>query len=141
MKSSSKLPAPQSTPIPDFNRTQLHILQILWEGNEALKPADIEERFEWDIENATLRSVLALMVESGDLDREKCGKAYHYFPRRPKTAAVSEMLSGLARLFGGGSRVGLFSQLIQENSFSEEELKQLRELAKSARKPEKPPKS
>lgn len=126
MKSSSR-----NAPIPDFNKTQLHIMQILWDADDALKPSEIGERFEWPIENATLRSVLALMLERGDLNRERRGKAYHYSSCRPKTAAVSDMLSGLARLFGGGSRVGLFSQLLQEDSLSEEEIKQLLELAKA----------
>jgi BlaI family transcriptional regulator, penicillinase repressor len=116
-------------PIPDFNRTQLHIMQILWDADDALKPSELEARFEWPIENATLRSVLALLLERGDIDRVKRGKAYHYFSRRPKSAAVSEMLSGLARLFGAGSRVGLLSQLMQEDSLTDEEIRQLRELA------------
>jgi len=109
-------------------------MQLLWDADDALKPAELESRFSWPIENATLRSVLALMLERGDLDREKRGKAFHYFPRKQKTAAVSDMLSGLARLFGSGSRVGLLSQLLQEDSLSEEEIRQLRELAETSTK-------
>ena len=121
--------SPNQAPIPDFNRTQLHIMQILWDSEDALKPSELEERFEWPIENATLRSVLAILLERGDIDREKRGKAFHYFPRRQKTAAVSDMLSGLARLFGNGSRVGLLSQLMQEDSLTDDEILQLKELA------------
>ncbi|MDF2377929.1 MAG: BlaI/MecI/CopY family transcriptional regulator [Verrucomicrobiales bacterium] len=128
-------PSRDEVPLPEFNRTQLHIMQILWDADEPLKPAELESRFEWPIENATLRSVLALMLERGDLDREKRGKAFHYFPRRKKGAAVSEMLSGLARLFGTGSRVGLLSQLMQEDSLSEEEIRLLRELVNATDKP------
>jgi len=84
------------------------------------------------MENATLRSVLALMLKRGDLDREKRGKAFYYFPKKEKTTAVSDMLSGLARLFGGGSRVGLLSQLLQEDSLTDEEIRQLQELAQSS---------
>ncbi len=131
--------SPNEVPLPDFNRTQLHIMQLLWDAEEPLKPAELEARFEWPIENATLRSVLALMLERGDLDREKRGKAFHYFPRRKKTAAVSDMLSGLARLFGSGSRVGLLSQLMQEDSLSEEEIQQLRELVNASGIPNKKP--
>ncbi|MDF1658891.1 MAG: BlaI/MecI/CopY family transcriptional regulator [Verrucomicrobiales bacterium] len=129
-----------SAPIPDFNKTQLHIMQLLWDADEALKPSEIEAKFTWPIENATLRSVLAVMLERGDLDREKRGKAFHYFPRQQKTAAVSDMLSGLARLFGSGSRVGLLSQLMQEDSFSEEEIQQLRELVNNPDKTNTHPK-
>lgn len=121
--------SPNKVPLPDFNKTQLHIMQILWNADDALKPSELEARFEWPIENATLRSVLALMLERGDVAREKRGKAYHYFSRKPKSAAVSEILSGLARLFGAGSRVGLLSQLMQEDSLTDEEIRQLKELA------------
>lgn len=127
-ESSSKNSAAE---IPDFNRTQLHVLQILWKSDTSLKPAEIEEQFEWPIENATLRSVLAVMLEQGDLEREKQGKAFHYFARRPKNAAMAEMLNGLAKVFGSGSRVGLFAQLLQDNSLSAEEARELRKIADS----------
>ena len=126
----------EEAPIPDFNRTHLHILQILWDAEGALKPAQIEERFDWPIENATLRSVLALMLDGGELEREKRGKAYHYFTRKPKSATAGDMLSGLARIFGAGSRVGLLSQLFRENSLSEAEIEQLRALAEASRTPD-----
>tara|TARA_R110002096_G_scaffold4501_2_gene21041 strand:+ start:2114 stop:2554 length:441 start_codon:yes stop_codon:yes gene_type:complete len=128
---------PESSPpvdaaeIPDFNRTQLHVLQILWNSDTALKPAEIEARFEWPIENATLRSVLAVMLERGDLEREKQGKAYFYVARRPKTTAMAEMLTGLAKVFGSGSRIGLFAQLLQDESLSAEEARELRKIAES----------
>ncbi|MDF1826459.1 MAG: BlaI/MecI/CopY family transcriptional regulator [Verrucomicrobiales bacterium] len=135
MKPSPPSSSPDDAPIPDFNKTQLHIMQLLWDAEEALKPAELEDRFEWPIENATLRSVLALMLERGDIDREKRGRAYFYYPKRRKNAAVSDMLSGLAKLFGSGSRVGLLAQLMQEDALSEEEINQLRELAKSSTHP------
>ncbi|MEM7013791.1 MAG: hypothetical protein AAF585_20195 [Verrucomicrobiota bacterium] len=48
-------PTPDESSIPDLNRTHLHVLQILWDSDEPMKPAEIEERFDWSIENATLR--------------------------------------------------------------------------------------
>ncbi|MEM1294382.1 MAG: BlaI/MecI/CopY family transcriptional regulator [Verrucomicrobiota bacterium] len=132
MLESSQVPTPDDpAEIPDFNRTQLHVLQILWNSDVSLKPAEIEAQFEWPIENATLRSVLAVMLERGDLEREKQGKAFFYFARRPKNAAMAEMLSGLAKVFGSSSRVGLFAQLLQEESLSAEEARELREIAES----------
>ena len=117
--------------IPDFNRTQLHVMQILWAADDALKPGEIESQFSWPIENATLRSVLAVMLERGDIQREKRGKAFHYFPGRDKSSAISDIFSGLARVFGSGSRVGLLAQLIQDKSLSPDEIRQLREIADS----------
>ncbi len=138
MMSDAADPNPSSVDIPDFNRTQLHVMQILWSSDEPLKPGEIESRFEWPIENATLRSVLAVMLERGDVDREKRGKAFHYFARRRKNAAMADMLTGLAKVFGSGSRVGLIAQLIQDESFSPEEARQLREIAESVPQSSKP---
>ncbi len=119
----------EKSTIPDFNRTQLHVMQVLWNAEKALKPSEIDTLFEWPIENATLRSVLAVMMDRGDIDREKKGKAFHYFPKRRKTAAMADMLGGLARIFGSESRVGLIAQLLQEDSLTPEESRQLREIA------------
>lgn len=131
MKETPKISNAPESDIPDFSRTQLHIMQILWDAGDSLKPAEIQAQFKWSIENATLRSVLAVMLERKDLTREKRGKAFHYFPSKRKITAISDIFSGLARLFGNGSSVGLMSQLIQEDSLSAEEIQQLRDLANS----------
>jgi len=131
MQSKSQNPGKEEEKsiIPDFNRTQLHVMQILWDTDEALKPSEIDDHFEWPIENATLRSVLAVMMDRGDIDREKRGKAFHYFAKRRKTAAMADMLAGLARIFGSESRVGFIAQLLQEESLTPEESRQLRAIA------------
>lgn len=123
-------PDPDSS-IPDLNRNQLHVLQILWDAGEPLKPGDIEQRFDWPIENATLRSVLRAMVERGDLERNKRGKAYYYQPRREKRRALSEMLQGLAAVFAGGSTSGLLAQLLQEETLTPEERREIARFANS----------
>ena len=42
---------------------------------------------------------------------------------------MADMLGGLARIFGSESRVGLIAQLLQEDSLTPEESRQLREIA------------
>jgi len=118
--------------IPDLSRTHLHVLQILWDSAEPLKPAEIEERFQWPIENATLRSVLRVLMERGDVEREKLGKAYVYRPKQEKRRALSELFAGLAAVFSSGSRAGLIAQLLQEQSLSAEEIAELKAIAAAA---------
>lgn len=118
-------------PIPDLSRTHLHVLQILWDAGEPLKPAQLEERFQWPIENATLRSVLRVLMERGEVQREKRGKAYVYLPQREKRRALAELFSGLAEVFSSGSRVGLIAQLLQDQSLRPDELRELRQIAES----------
>lgn len=120
---------PPDTPIPDLRRTHLHVLQILWDAGEPLKPAQIEERFQWPIENATLRSVLKLLVERGEIEREQIGKAFHYRPARKKRNALSDLITGLAEVFSGGSKAGLIAQLLEDESLSPEEIQQLKDIA------------
>ncbi|MEM7144911.1 MAG: BlaI/MecI/CopY family transcriptional regulator [Verrucomicrobiota bacterium] len=123
--------------IPHLNRSQLHVLQILWDAKQPLKPAEIQERFAWPIENATLRSILRVLLERGDLQREKLGKAYRYKPAREKQSALSDLLGGLANVFSSGSRAGLLAQLLQDDSLSPEEVRELTRIANksaSARK-------
>ena len=129
---------PQDSGIPHLSRTQLHVLQILWDAKTPLKPAEIEERFAWPIENATLRSVLRVLLEQGDLTREKSGKAYVYRPLREKRSALSEMLGGLANVFSSGSRAGLLAQLLQDESLTPEEIQELTAIARAHTSTDKP---
>ncbi len=115
-------------PIPNLSRTHLHVLQILWDADESLKPSEIEERFQWPIENATLRSVLKILMEKGEIQREKQGKAYLYFPKKNKKNALSELFAGLAEVFTGGSRAGLVAQLLQDEKLSDEEIEELKKI-------------
>lgn len=116
--------------IPNLSRTHLHVLQILWDAEEPLKPAEIEEQFQWPIENATLRSVLKILMEKGEIEREKQGKAYLYFPKKNKKNALSELLTGLAEVFTGGSRAGLVAQLLQDETLSKEEIEELKNITR-----------
>lgn len=122
---------PAETFIPDLRRNHLHIMQILWEAGEALKPGQIEERFAWPIENATLRSALAVLLERGELERERIGKAYLYRPARSKRDALAELAAGLAEVFSGGSKAQLLAQLLQDEALSDEDVSYLRRVARS----------
>ena len=114
--------------IPNFSRNQLHVMQILWDSEGPLKPAEIEDRFRWPIENATLRSILRVLLDQGEVERKKLGRAFVYSSKKKKGRALSELVSGLAEVFSSGSKTGLVAQLIQEDSLSKEEVEQLQEL-------------
>ena len=93
------------------NRNELEALRILWE-HDALKPAQIQEQFGWPIENATLRSVLANLVEKKQIERRREGKAFFYSASIPKTAMLQGMMAMLKRAFAAGSSRALVAQLI-----------------------------
>jgi BlaI family transcriptional regulator, penicillinase repressor len=112
----------------ELNRNELEALRILWEG-EALKPGDIQQRFSWPIENATLRSVLNGLVEKGQLARSKQGKAFFYRAKTSQRGVMARMADLMAHVFSGGSPAGLIAQLIQTQKLSPEEIAELRRLA------------
>lgn len=112
----------------DLNKNELEALRILW-GRGALKPAQIQADFSWPIENATLRSVLAVLLEKRLVTREKCGKAFFYQAKGSPGSVMSRMARLMAHVFSGGSAAGLIAQLIQSERLSPDEIEALRRVA------------
>ena len=119
-----------------LNRNELEALRILWEEPD-LKPAEIQGRFSWRIDNGTLRSVLANLVEKGHARRKLEGKAYLYSARVPKHTLLRSMMHSLARVFAGGSHQQLVAQLVETGDIQPADLKFLTEAAQQPKKPRK----
>lgn len=111
-----------------LNRNEMEAMRILWLG-EPLKPSQIQEQFTWKIENATLRSALALLVDKGLATREKQGKAFYYRAKGSQHGMLSNMARRLAQIFTGGSTIDLIAQLIRNEQLSRQEIDELRCIA------------
>src|ERR1700744_3145412 len=111
-----------------LNQNELEALRILWEQGE-LKPADIQARFSWPIENATLRSVLVNLVAKKHITRRLQGKAFFYAASVPKATLLQTMTQALARVFAGGSHQELVMQLLKTSDIRDADLKLIREAA------------
>lgn len=111
-----------------LNQNELEALRILWEEGE-LKPAEIEARFGWPIENATLRSVLVNLVEKKQVHRRRRGKAYYYAARVPKATMLQGMMGMLKRVFAAGSSKALVAQLLETGDIKPSDLKAIQEAA------------
>jgi predicted transcriptional regulator len=111
-----------------LNENELEVLRILWEQGE-LKPAEIQARFSWSIENATLRSVLVNLVEKKHVVRRMQGKAFFYAARIPKANLLESLVQNLARVFAGGSPKELVAQLVETADIEPADLQLLREAA------------
>jgi predicted transcriptional regulator len=107
-----------------LNQNELEALRILWEQGE-LKPADIQSRFAWPIENATLRSVLINLVAKKHVARRLQGNAFFYAARVPKATLLETTMQTLARIFAGGSRQELVMQLMETSDLKPADLKLL----------------
>src|SRR5580704_8737432 len=104
-----------------LNQNELEALRILWERGE-LKPAGIQSRFAWPIENATLRSVLVNLVEKRHITRRLQGKAFFYAASIPKATLLETTMQTLARIFAGGSRQELVMQLMETSDLKPADL-------------------
>jgi BlaI family transcriptional regulator, penicillinase repressor len=111
-----------------LNQNELEVLRILWEYGE-LKPGELQARFAWTIENATLRSVLVNLVEKQQVTRRLQGKAFYYTARVPKQTLLQNMMKTLARVFAGGSQQQLVVQLMETSDIKAADLELLRRTA------------
>jgi len=114
-----------------LKQNELEALRILWEHGES-KPAEIQARFAWPIENATLRSVLVNLVEKKHITRRLQGKAFFYAACVPKATLLETTLQTLARIFAGGSRQELVMQLLEKSDLKPADLDLLRRTAAGA---------
>ena len=115
-----------------LNQNELEALRVLWERGE-LKPAEIQARFSWPIENATLRSVLVNLVEKGHITRRRQGKAFYYAARVPKATLLQTLMHTLARVFAEGSHRELVAQLVETADIKLADLKLIRQTAAGGR--------
>lgn len=111
-----------------LNQNELEALRILWEHGE-LKPAEIQSKFSWPIENATLRSVLVCLVEKRHISRRMQGKAFFYAAQIPKRNLLASMTDTLARVFAGGSHQELVLQLMETSKLKPADVQTLQQIA------------
>lgn len=111
-----------------MNQNELEALRILWEHGKS-KPGDIQARFSWPIENATLRSVLVNLVDKKHVVRRLQGKAYFYAACVPKATLLQSLVQHLAQVFAGGSPRELVAQLVETADIKPADVVVLRQAA------------
>ena len=122
----------------ELNRNELEALHALWEHGR-LKPAEIQAHFGWPIENATLRSVLRVLMGKGLVARSKSGKAFVYQAKASKQGLLVRMARRLSEVFTGGSTASLIAQLMQIEKLSPGEILELRRVAGQKARPTQGP--
>jgi len=108
---------------------ELEALRILWEQHP-LKPAEIEQRFAWKIDNGTLRSTLAVLMEKAKVTRRKEGKAYLYSPVVERPSLLKGLTERLSRILTGGSTAELVMELVRAERFTPEQIEELQRIAR-----------
>lgn len=56
------------------------VLQVLWEANEPMPPADVLSRIELDLAYTSIATVLNRLCDKGLVTRQRAGRKYVYTP-------------------------------------------------------------
>jgi BlaI family transcriptional regulator, penicillinase repressor len=112
-----------------FTPGELNVMRLLWKHGE-LKPGQIRTLFPTKIKDPALRSYLTILLEKGHVSRRLVGKAFHYRAVTKRQFAFRTMLRELVDGWFDGSVEALLMSLIKSEQLSEEELLELRRLAR-----------
>ena len=115
-----------------FTAGESEMMRILWDYGEQ-KPSEIQDKHPRRIKNAALRFQLKILLEKGHIARRKIGKAYYYKAVTQRRGAFKKMVQRVAEIYCQGSTAGLIAELIRSEKLSEEEIRELRQLAEDKR--------
>lgn len=110
-----------------IGEAELEIMKVIWKAKEPLSSAAIGEAVEdkgW--KRTTIATFLARLVEKGALSSEKRGKSFYYTPLISAKEYKKSQAKNLIKTVFDGSARELVTSLFEEQSFSEEDIKELR---------------
>ncbi len=111
---------------------ELEVMQVLWNADRPLKPADIQSLFPRPIRNAALRSALLVLLDKGHVARRREGRAFLYSASTRPTRELRRMTRKLAELFCGGSTRELIAQMVRTERLSPTDIDQLRRIVEES---------
>ena len=119
----------------DFSRRERQILDILFEAEEATA-AQIREAMDDAPVDATVRTLLRVLLEKKAVTYRKEGKRFVYRPRKRKATAGKSALKRVLNVFYGGSiKDALAAHLTDpKTELDEDTIDELRALIESAKK-------
>jgi BlaI family transcriptional regulator, penicillinase repressor len=112
-----------------LSAAETEVMLALWEiGSGSV--ADIQNALkpERDIAYTTVATLLSRMEAKGAVSSKKVGRSYTFSPLATKADFQQNKLSGLVQQFFEGRPSSLASHFIKTNSFSDQELAELRRL-------------
>lgn len=111
----------------NISDAELEVMKVIWNEKRPVTSLDIGEAFEtkgW--KKTTIGTFLTRLVEKGALSAEKQGKLYYYTPLiSQRDYRKSQTKNLISSLYGGSIRDFAVS-LFEEQSISDEELKELK---------------
>lgn len=114
---------------PNISESEWEIMIVLWEktpltANEVIN--DLQERTDW--KPKTIRSLLDRLVKKNAVGVNKEQKIYTFYPLYSQDECQhAEAESFVKRIYGGALK-SMLVQFIQEDSLSEDDIKELRSI-------------
>ena len=111
----------------NISDAELEVMKVIWNKNRPITSLDIGEAFEnkgW--KKTTIGTFLTRLVEKGALSAEKQGKLYYYTPLISRKEYRKSQTKNLISSLYGGSIKDFAVSLFEEQTISDEELKELR---------------
>lgn len=113
----------------NIGEAELEIMKVVWKAKEPIGSAAIGKAVEsngW--KRTTIATFLARLAEKGALSAEKRGKAWYYTPLLSEKEYKRSQVKHLIKNLFDGSAQNLVASLFKEESFSEEDIKELRSI-------------
>ena len=111
----------------NISEAELEVMKVIWKEKKPVTSLDIGEAFEtkgW--KKTTIGTFLTRLVEKGALSAKKQGKLYYYTPLISQKDYRKSQTKNLILSLYGGSIKDFAVSLFEEQSISDEELKELR---------------
>lgn len=111
----------------NISEAELEVMKVIWNEKRPITSVDIGEAFEtkgW--KKTTIGTFLTRLVEKGALSAEKKGKLYYYTPLISQKDYRKFQTKNLISSLYGGSIKDFAVSLFEEQSISDEELKELK---------------
>ncbi len=112
---------------PNFTDRELDVMAVLWElGSATVR--QVQARLEPDLAYTTVLTILRVLEAKGHVRHEPDGRAHRYLPTVAQEEAGASALRRLVSKVFRGSPEALLTQLVSDDSLSDEELLRLRRL-------------
>ncbi len=114
-------------------KSELEILSVLWEKGEATVRGVFEQiNLQRKSSYTTVLKILQIMHEKGFVTRNEKQKAHIYRAKIKRNETGKQMLSDVLQKVFGGSALKLVQQVLETETTTKEELKEIRRMIQEA---------
>jgi BlaI family transcriptional regulator, penicillinase repressor len=117
-----------------LTRVEEQVMQVLWKLKSGFLKDLLQAMPEPKPHSNTVATILKILIEKGFVHTEQQGRMHRYKPAVSKQEYGKRSLTQVVRGYFENSPLKLVSHFVQENKLSQEELEQLLENIRAAKK-------